>query len=115
MAFWGHGLVSEGKPQMIKYPSIALLSLLCFSRSNPVSADTEAVPKYSEVEFDLSMVSMDKLGALGIPLESNAATDDKHFVGPVSQYDLSLLAKNNIPYKLKIQDMAKYYEERILR
>jgi hypothetical protein len=95
--------------------SFLLAILVGLAGFGPLSADPEPYTKYSEVEFDLSKVSMEELGALGIPLESNASPDDKHFVGPVSPYDLSLLAKHGIPHKLLIDDMAKFYEERILR
>ena len=77
------------------------------------TAFSEPVEKYSNVEFDLSKVSMKTLDELGLP------TDHHHVQGtqtifsmPLSQSDIALLKAEKIPYRILVEDYARMIELR---
>ena len=77
-----------------------------------MAASPDPDTKYSQVEIDLSTVSLERLSALGMAVDHNAS-EGKSYVGPASQHDLSVLSDNNIPYKVHIDDLAKWYSDRL--
>jgi hypothetical protein len=96
----------------MKNLSIVCLSLLGFS--GLAAANQEAAPIYSEVQFDLSVTSLKQIGDLGIPVDHGVTIEGNTVTLPVSQYDLTLLARERVPYRMTIPDVAKWYRLRNL-
>ena len=96
------------------FKSGKILGVILFS-GMAWAAFGEAPVKYSEVEFVLSKVSIAQLGALGLPVDHHDANADGIFEMPVSGYDLDLLRMHGIPFRLLIDDYARFIEERNIR
>src|SRR3989338_3556607 len=75
----------------------------------------EATAKYSQVEIDLSAVSVERLAGLGLPVDHHEADVNGILSLPLSQYDLALLRAEKIPYRLLVEDYARHIELRNLR
>ena len=75
----------------------------------------EPAMKYSQAQFDLSVVSLQELGDLGLAVDHNEGPGSKFITVPISPYDRQLLAEKKIPHKILVDDMAKWYSERILK
>lgn len=67
--------------------------------------------RYSRVEIDLKKTSLEKISSLGIPIEGKVKKYST-FITEISQYELEILEKNQIPYKILIEDVEQFYKER---
>ncbi|MBK7817517.1 MAG: immune inhibitor A [Sphingobacteriaceae bacterium] len=96
---------------------ITLVCFLCIgnliSQNTEQAIDKGPVMKYHKVKFEGDKNLAHQLLLLGITID-HADGSDGNIVTEISEEEVNVLKKNNIKHTILIEDMAKFYEERIL-
>ena len=74
---------------------------------------SEEVVKYHKVKMEGDKTLANKLLIIGITID-HAEVSEGNIISEISDSELAILKNSNVKYTVLINDMAHYYEERIL-
>jgi len=96
---------------------ITIVCFLCignlFSQKTNPTIENEPVIKYHKVKFAGDKQLAQQLLQLGITID-HADVSEGNITTEISDEEVKILNKNHIKHTILIEDMAKFYEERIL-
>ncbi len=84
-----------------------LLTVLTFSMSIAQNM------KYSRVKIPIEQQNIKYLAEKGLAVDFGVRYKDGHLTGEFSQRDLMILKENNFTFEIIIDDLSKYYREKI--
>lgn len=68
--------------------------------------------KYSKIKIHLDGSGLQKIAALGLPVEEGTYRPGEYLVSDFSEPEIAKLAENDISFELLVDDVSKFYTER---